>query len=354
MSYEENKSKRFDYIDLIKAIDIFFVIMIHNYKASVDFVVSPSLKTYISFIVRLMIEGVPLFVTVNGFLIINKRLDLRKHIKKIMKILLIIFIWSLIYIIIFSKGNISAKEIIHNILTVDINNEYSGILWFLQNLITLYLLYPILNIVHDNNKKVYNYFFIVVVFFTIGTKSLDMIFNLLNLYNINDYTYWLSDCIQHYNPISNGAFILYFMLGGYIYENKELLLKNKNKIFIITLLITIVSISYGIFVSDINKSFYSSNYLYCSLAMVMYILSIFIVSFKFKNNNFFTRIICSIGKNSMGIYLVHIIVVKLVSEYITFVSLGKTIISSIIIVFICLCITIVLRKIPYVNKIITI
>ena len=181
-----------------------------------------------------------------------------------------------------------------------------------------------------------------------------MIFNLLNLYNINDYTYWLSDCIQHYNPISNGAFILYFMLGGYIYENKELLLKNKNKIFIITLLITIVSISYGIFVSDINKSFYSSNYLYCSLAMVMYILSIFIVSFKFKNNNFFTRIICSIGKNSMGIYLVHIIVVKLVSEYITFVSLGKTIISSIIIVFICLCITIVLRKIPYVNKIITI
>ena len=144
------------------------------------------------------------------------------------------------------------------------------------------------------------------------------------------------------------------MLGGYIYENKELLLKNKNKIFIITLLITIVSISYGIFVSDINKSFYSSNYLYCSLAMVMYILSIFIVSFKFKNNNFFTRIICSIGKNSMGIYLVHIIVVKLVSEYITFVSLGKTIISSIIIVFICLCITIGLRKIPYVNKIITI
>ena len=89
MSYEENKSKRFDYIDLIKAIAIFFVIMIHNYKASVDFVVSPSLKTYISFIVRLMIEGVPLFVTVNGFLIINKRLDLRKHIKKIMKILLI-------------------------------------------------------------------------------------------------------------------------------------------------------------------------------------------------------------------------------------------------------------------------
>ena len=165
MSYEENKSKRFDYIDLIKAIAIFFVIMIHNYKASVDFVVSPSLKTYISFIVRLMIEGVPLFVTVNGFLIINKRLDLRKHIKKIMKILLIIFIWSLIYIIIFSKGNISAKEIIHNILTVDINNEYSGILWFLQNLITLYLLYPILNIVHDNNKKVYNYFYGVLIAF---------------------------------------------------------------------------------------------------------------------------------------------------------------------------------------------
>ncbi len=28
----------------------------------------------------------------------------------------------------------------------------------LQNLIALYLIYPVLKIVHDNNKKVYNYF----------------------------------------------------------------------------------------------------------------------------------------------------------------------------------------------------
>lgn len=351
---KEIKKERFHNVDLIKAIAIFFVIMIHNYRAPVNFVINPGIKTYISFILRLMIEGVPLFVVINGFLIINKKFDLKKHMKKIGKIFSIVLIWSLIYILVFSTGNISIKEIIHNILTVNITNQYAGILWFLQNLIMLYLIYPILKITHDNNKQVYNYFFIVVAFFTLGTGILDKIFSVIELYFPNDYTGWIRNFMQYYNPISNGAFILYFMLGGYIYEYKDWLLKEKNKIYIVTLIIIATSIGYGILLSNTNKVFYSDNYLYCSLAMVMYIISMFIISFKFKDNNLISKTICLIGKNSMGIYLVHIGVIRLFGYVFNFVSLSKTIISSGIILFVCLGITLILNKIPYINKIIKI
>lgn len=59
--YMNKIKERYDYIDLIKAIAIFCVILIHNFKAPFDFISNPKPSAYLGYMIRLIIEGVPIF-----------------------------------------------------------------------------------------------------------------------------------------------------------------------------------------------------------------------------------------------------------------------------------------------------
>lgn len=355
--YMNKIKERYDYIDLIKAIAIFFVILIHNFKAPFDFISNPKPSAYLGYMIRLIIEGVPIFLSINGFLIINKEFDFKKHLKKMLNIFLIIIIWSLIYTILFKlifNEKLYFKDIIYSILTTNINDPYTGILWFLQNLLVLYLIYPILKNIHDTNKKIYNYFFIIVAIFTVGLDFVNSIFNSINLLWKNEYTAWINMFLSIYNPISNGYFILFFMLGGYIFEYKDLLKKHSVKIYIVSIIGFIIAVIYGIVISKMQHSFYSWNFLYNSIFLIPIIVSIFTACFNFKNKNIFTKCLCMIGKKSMGIYLLHIILTNILGKFIFFDSLHETFIFSFLILIACFFLTILIDKIPYLNKIIKI
>lgn len=134
---EKTNAKRYAYIDLIKTIAIIMVIILHSGLLKTDFMTLKSVKSVIQYAIRIISEGVPLFVMVNGFLLLHKdKFELKKHLKKILKIFILLILWSIIYIIIetiLMKGQFSIGLIFKNVLTTDINNKYTGILWFLQN-----------------------------------------------------------------------------------------------------------------------------------------------------------------------------------------------------------------------------
>lgn len=79
-------TKRYDNIDLLKVIAILMVLPLHTGLFVTDFIKMSSIGTYIQYAIRLVCEGVPLFILVNGFLLINKNFDLKKHVRKILKI----------------------------------------------------------------------------------------------------------------------------------------------------------------------------------------------------------------------------------------------------------------------------
>ena len=178
------EKKRYANIDLLKTIAIIMVIALHSQLFITDFIKDNKISTYIQYFIRILCEGVAIFILVNGFLLINKKqFDFKKHLLKTLKIFAILVIWSIILTIsiqLIYKEPLKIIGIIKNIFITDINNKYTGVLWFLQNLIALYLIYPVLKIVHDNNKKVYNYFFIILLIFTMFTNLLSLMSNLIN------------------------------------------------------------------------------------------------------------------------------------------------------------------------------
>ena len=137
-----NNRKRYDNIDLLKFIAIFMVITLHVPLYFTDFIKTQNIENFIQFSFRLISEGVLIFIFVNGFLIINKPFDLKKHIKKVIKVFFIMIFWGIINVIVFSlirNETLSINKIIKETLNLKFTHLYSGHLWFLQNLICLYI-----------------------------------------------------------------------------------------------------------------------------------------------------------------------------------------------------------------------
>jgi len=333
------------------------VILLHTLTWEINFLENNNLKTYFMFLIRILCEGVPIFILVNGFLIINKEFSLKKILKKTLNIFILLIIWSVINIISIKYikcESIKFNEVIKEVLTTSINSQYTGPLWFLQNLIMLYLIFPILKVLHDNNKKIYDYLFWVISIFVI---VIPMINNLLviieSCINKNLYGYF-NEFVSKYNPIINGSFIFYLMLGGYLFEIKKIFEKRKNRI--ITFLIGIASwgISFGIaiLISKVTGIMVPSSFNYSSIFMVSIIIGLYAITYKYENRNrFYNKIVLDIGKNTLGIYLVHNILTVIGKCVMKNNNYSENNVLFPIIVFICSYIIVrVIKKIPIVKK----
>lgn len=77
------EKKRYANIDLLKTIAIIMVIALHSQLFITDFIKDNKISTYIQYFIRILCEGVAIFILVNGFLLINKKqFDFKKHLLK--------------------------------------------------------------------------------------------------------------------------------------------------------------------------------------------------------------------------------------------------------------------------------
>lgn len=356
------EKKRYANLDLLKTIAIVMVIMLHSSVLNTNFVTTPGISSIIQYAIRIISEGVAIFILVNGFLLINKEnFDLKKHLKKILKIFIILIIWSVLLTIasklIWGQG-ITISDTIKTIFTTDINNKYTGVLWFLQSLIALYLIFPILKNLHDTNKKVYNYLFILLLINTILVNTLGLVSNLIQTkmqFNmINMFTAYLSK----FQILTNRNFLIFFMLGGYLFENKEKFEEKKVRIkwSLIGLGAWIMALLYAITISKLKNKMYASNFNFESVFILLSIIGMYAFTYKYKDNNkWYNNLITCIGKNSLGIYLVHIIIIRLIDKlYVGEITMLYKIAKISIVLIISLIVTLIIKKIPKVKKIIEI
>ena len=310
--------KRFDYIDLIKMIAIIMVIILHSGLLSTNFIKNNTISSTIQYAIRIVSEGVPLFVMANGFLLLHKeKFDLKKHLKKIIKIFILLITWSVICFVLkclILQEKLSFMLILKNVLTTDINNTYTGYLWFLQNLIMLYLIYPILKYLYDNNKSIYNYLFIIVFISTVGINFINIISQCVIKMTNFDQLNMFVNYIKKFNIISNGYFLLFFMFGGYLYEKKEQFENKKKCVKFICIggIAWGISFVYAYVMSKINNKLYSGSFNYNTIFMLFIMIGIFAISNLYKDNgHIYNKVVTCIGKNSLGIYLIHSIIIIL-------------------------------------------
>ena len=91
----EQKSERWSYIDLMECIGMFFVIVYHTMTYQYNCIDASSPLPFIRYYGQTILSTcVPIFFFTNGYLLFNRPLKLKKHIKRMLKIILLTWTWG--------------------------------------------------------------------------------------------------------------------------------------------------------------------------------------------------------------------------------------------------------------------
>ena len=302
-------------LDWLKVLAIFLVVFYHSTLYSSDFFESPSYLSYFYYFFKSILGvGVPIFFFVNGYLLFSKKFILKEHIKKTFRYFLITIFWGMVttlLISIFLKSeDFSFRNILNSFFTLKVG--YTNHLWFMTSLINIYLLFPLLKSVFDNQLKVFLYFVILCFFLTFGITFFHEVGYLIFPSSYIDF--FEKPFLYNINPFSvmYGYSYVYFCFGGLFYyyrDNPKIKIIKEHKIILIFFLFFqfLLLFLFGIKLSFLNHQIWDSVYYgYNTIFTFFSVLSIFLLLSSFSKR---IGLLESISKNTFGIYFIHWILI---------------------------------------------
>lgn len=359
----ENAKRRLYYLDVMKTIAIIFVIVYHVGLFSQAKILGENIEIfeYFKYYLRgLLSVCVPIFFFINGMLLLNKPFDLKKHIIKLFYTICIAIIFAVINYALISfcnDGTIRLWDALKSITFLRMS--YNNHLWFLYALVVIYCFFPMIKLCWDKDKKIFYYFFVIIFILTFGNKILNQLYNIFAIVlekdTIKDY-----NLFGQFNAVRGiyGYSIIYFMLGGIIYQKKEKIKEIKNIYFIALIILLISSLIlcfYSCLISNkINKTIDIVWESYDTVFTLINVVCIFILSTLYKENKYINYIIEIIGSNTLGIYLLHMIVKNYLMKIpMVFQNLIiEKILFSFLMLIISLLLWLAIKRIPFFSKII--
>lgn len=363
--------KRLVHLDFIKTFAIYLVCFYHFNNFRIDFLGANDFGLYRNYFLKgIASTAVPLFFMVNGYLMLNskRKLSLKNHTMKILRISIVTVIWSIIlmYFASILKGNEynTIKSFLYSLSTLESGTLNQ--LWYIYALICIYILYPIIKELYDKEDKKLLYYFLATFFiFSFGNVFLNIIYNIVEFINgkntfiDNGYNFFrLTNVYRGISAFSFVYFIIGGLLGKYIEENMENI---KTYIFIIALIIgqsllfaysVIMTISNGVTFDIVFPG-------YDTIMTLIMSISIFVISFKLEDKlSKLSGILKIIGDNTLGIYFIHEIVGWALIGYYRSIPYSTNIFMNIgfgfVVMGISLLISLIIKKIPIIKKILKI
>lgn len=349
--------KRLFYLDAMKAMAILMVIALHVPLWSINYLSHPTVANHLQYALRLASEGVPIFVVINCFLLLGKsHFTMKRHWQKIKNIFLLLLLWSAILttigILLDPNAHFSLKFLIDSILNTRNESKYSGVLWFLQSLLALYLFVPILKVLYEDHFDYFKYLFIVISFFTVGLSLLKIINQYLLALTGNNLLSEAISFLAVFDFISYAWFVFYFMLGGMVYQNLDAIQKYRKQIILLGLVSYVIAVLLGWSLGHLTNAVYNPSFTYHSFFMPVMILALLALFLPVKTGEgLFSKVVSSVGQHTMGIYLTHYIFIMLVNKYLKGDSFLMRILIFLIVFALSYLSAIIISKIPKVNKI---
>jgi surface polysaccharide O-acyltransferase-like enzyme len=289
------------------------------------------------------------------FLNLKKNITIERILKKyVLKLIIIFFSWSTVYVIIdliynlyFKDVNYSTKSIIYNILI----GHYH--LWFLYMMIGLYLMTPVIRKIVEN-KKLIEYCIILSLIFNFVPNMLCIFPEFNQLFN--------TIVIDKMNMYSFLGYVGYYILGHYLFTY-DIKVKTRKLIYIFGLIGVIYGIISGIIYARCNgievlrDSSFQTPYNNLTLNIMIYSSAIFLfLKYNISRLNLLNKYkkqILFTGDSVLGIYLIHIILVDKLSYKVIFsnkYTSSSILLFSIIIFIVSLLLCRIIKKIPLLNK----
>lgn len=243
---------------------------------SLDFGYSQGETNYIPTINRIIMcmcsVSIPLFFMSSGYLMLHRKISLKKLLTKIIYIGVIGLFWN--YITPFHW-------------------------WFLATLSFLYFWTPFLQKLQDNK---YTLLLILSIIFILSFGK-NFLYQILINFDISP---------PHY--LSRSGFftlysIIYYMFGGYIKKREEAnkdITKNRNLYYFVFLLGLLLSVNETTVLTNyIGKMFDGVNSSFCTVGALLMSISIFTLLVKHPINSHVAPVIASASKNTLAIYILH-------------------------------------------------
>ena len=343
------------FIDALRALAIFAVIILHN-AADYDEQLGEIPQNYWwagtiwNGLVRFC---VPMFVIISGALLLRAGTTVsikEVFLKRLPRILIPLVFWSIVYVL-FDNYNsdktfseINVKELVKTFYEGPVAYH----LWFLYMLIGIYLLYPVINFFITAAEEIHVRYFLIVWFLVnciIGI--LDIIFNVNIGIELNFFTGYV------------GYFVLGYYLNTFLFTIQAL--RNAYLLgiagFIISVLFPYLCIALHIQVRHaLIESDFTPDIVFSAAGLFLWMKNKYAEVEKPTGTH---KVINEISKESLGIYLVHVLVMEIIfSEKRSYTENLESLhpawlipLKAVIILIISYAVIKLIRLVPYLRKV---
>ena len=306
-------------LDLLRIIACFLVILLHvsaEYVVKIEDCPSTFLlnKWQIGNIYNALTRSaVPLFVMISGAFMLdpNRAVTNEKIKNKFFKLVQIYLFWSVIYLIFHAfgryiqKGNLEGYTSIGVIVMKILAGSYH--MWFFYLLGGLYILVPLFRVI-TKESKLMHYFLVLSFLVTFFIPNLQLLPSFIVISTITDQF--------DFQMVKGYSFYFVF---GYFLKNyfRTKAISKKILYTVITSFILAWSITvYGQWVININRTslveaFYNNFFITTMIeAFTLFVISLYLnQTFSFRGNR-----ISKLASYTMGMYLLHALVLSTMSE----------------------------------------
>lgn len=210
---------RLAHIDFLKALALFMMLLFHCTLYPVVLGPGVGVSALVRMLGRCLLSTcVPIFFLVNGYLLLGGRQDIRKHSRRILRLVVTASFWMLFLLLVLQplRGEFYTWEQTRErfwSLQMDWNNH----LWYLGVLVCIYLFYPVIKQAYDTNLTVFYYFTGLCFLLSFGNTLLNEFFTVFNrVVRSQTVVYHNFPFFHMFNPISGnfGMGLTYFCIGG--------------------------------------------------------------------------------------------------------------------------------------------
>ena len=322
-------------LDLIKVLACVGVVLLHTTMIGFKETGSWNLLAYLYY---LGTYSIPLFFMVNGYLLLGKKDITYSYIlQKVKWILITVSSWT--FIVWLFKRDFAVNPV-KKIIGSMVQKGYFFQFWFFGALILIYLCLPILKKFLNSKRR---YLFMLSFFVAIG-----LIFELSNIilqmplqsYIIQTFRLW--------------TWFFYYILGGLVAQFDKDIIKNafKRWMKIVSILLVLISPVILFFIAKTIYHNLFAEYFYDILFVKIVTLGIFLTVFTLDLNGDKSKWIVYLSNQTMGVFIIHTYVMKILEKLIGFSFTGAYLLFPIFTLVVSFLVVGMLMKIPYFNRIV--
>lgn len=293
---------RIAYLQWLKAIAIVMVLVCHCCQ------MVPRVSVALVTVSTLCFAGVPVFFMVNGALLFNKSLDVRKHVRRAVRFFVLCQLWAVIvgavnYLEYKPVVSFSVPWIVRYFMG-DTEIPNTGHLWYLRVLVTVYVLFPGLKELYDRHYRYFCGLLAVLFVVTFCVNSLNFVLEESNAGFSVDAQQWTLFAERA------GACIFFFGLGGCLHR---VFCVSGKRIRIVPAVLCAGLGAIGIELAKAVSSGMDGGLMvlphgYSRVATAFLSIGVvLLVLIFFGRKSTINRFVDYLGSNTLGVYLVHML-----------------------------------------------